>query len=52
MQTKTHLALGHYLLSVEKDAGLHRHSGFSCLDVWNRITIWQPTCAGANAHVP
>lgn len=31
MQTKTHLALGHYLLSVEKDAGLHRHSGFFLL---------------------
>ena len=31
MQTKTHLALGHYLPSVEKDAGLHRHSGFFLL---------------------
>lgn len=27
MQTKTHLALGHYLLNQEPDHGLHRHSG-------------------------
>lgn len=27
MQTKTHLALGHYLLDREADAGLHRYRG-------------------------
>ena len=27
MQSKTHLALGHYLLDREADAGLHRYRG-------------------------
>ena len=27
MHTKTHLALGHYLLDREADAGLHRYRG-------------------------
>lgn len=45
MQTKTHLALGHYLLDREADAGLHRYRGLFLPGCTSRITTLSPICA-------
>lgn len=44
MQTKTHLALGHYLLNQEPDHGLHRHSGLfliGCMEPDYNLATYQ-----------